>query len=112
MRSAEAGSLALAALLAVLASPAAAASPVAANGPVEYQCTEAGGGNDTLIATFYQTQPTMALIVHHDEARPAFQVPAASGARYEGQDVTFWDAHGEATVTWSGSQLECRPRRR
>lgn len=67
--------------------------------------------HDTLTATFYQTKPAMALIVRHDETRPTFQVPAASGAKYEGQDVTFWDAHGEAMVTWSGSALKCRPRR-
>ena len=89
--------LASAALLMTCAATSAVAGlPVAVNGPVEYDCTEAGGGHDTLIATFYQTQPAMALIVHHDETRPAFQVPAASGAKYEGQDVIFWDAHGEA----------------
>lgn len=41
---------------------------------------------------------------------PAFSVPAASGARYEGDAVRFWEARGEATVWWSGARLTCRPR--
>ena len=83
-------------------------SPVASTGPVTYACTRAGGGTSPLSATFYKTQPGMVLVEHEGRARPAFTVRAASGAKYEGQDVMFWEAHGEATVTWSGIDLRCR----
>jgi membrane-bound inhibitor of C-type lysozyme len=90
--------------------PAAPKSPVASKGPVKYECTQAGGGNDTLRATFYQITPALVLVERGNHTRPAFQVPAASGAKYEGQDLMFWDAHGEALVTWSGVELKCKPR--
>ena len=86
-------------------------SPVAFKGPVEYDCTRAGGGSETLRATFYETMPAMALVEHDNQARPAFQVISADGSRYEGQDLLFWEARGEATVTWSGVDLTCEPRK-
>ena len=86
-------------------------SPVAFKGPVEYDCTRAGGGSETLRATFYETTPAMALVEHDNQSRPAFQVISADGSRYEGQDLLFWEASGEATVTWSGVDLTCKPRR-
>jgi heat shock protein HslJ/membrane-bound inhibitor of C-type lysozyme len=89
---------------------AAPKSAVASKGPVKYECRQAGGGNDTLIATFYQTTPAMVLVQRGNHTHPAFQVPAASGAKYEGQDLMFWDARGEALVTWSGVELKCKPR--
>jgi len=86
-------------------------SPVAFKGPVEYDCTRAGGGSETLRATFYETTPAMALVEHDNQSRPAFQVISADGSKYEGQDLLFWDARGEATVTWSDVDLTCKPRR-
>jgi heat shock protein HslJ/membrane-bound inhibitor of C-type lysozyme len=85
-------------------------SGVASKGPVNYECTQAGGGNDTLRATFYQTTPALVLVERGNQTRPAFRVPAASGAKYEGQDLMLWEARGEATVTWSGVELKCKPR--
>jgi len=90
--------------------PAASKLPVKSKGPVKYECTDAGGANDTLIATYYQTQPATVLVERGDQTRPAFQVRAANGSKYEGQDFMFWEAHGEARVTWSGVELKCKPR--
>jgi membrane-bound inhibitor of C-type lysozyme len=53
----------------------------------------------------------MVLLVRSGQTRVAFSVPAASGARYEGEGVRFWEASGEATVWWSGVALTCRPER-
>ena len=89
---------------------AAPKSPVASKGPVEYECAQTGGGNDTLRATFYQTTPALVLVERGSQTRPAFRVQAASGAKYEGQDLMFWDARGEALVTWSGIEFKCKPR--
>ena len=77
---------------------------------VRIDCTQAARGSETLTVTFYQTAPGMALVERGTQARPAFQVPAADGAKYEGQDLMFWDARGEAQVNWSGAELKCRPR--
>ena len=85
-------------------------SPVTSKGPVTYECTQAGVGNDTLTATFYQTTPAMVLVERGNQTRPAFQVLAASGAKYEGPDLMLWDARGEALVTWSGVELKCKGR--
>jgi heat shock protein HslJ len=85
-------------------------SPVASTGPVTYECTQTGGGADTLTATFYQTQPAMVLVDHVGQTRPAFHVVAASGAKYEGQDLMFSEARGEASVNWSGVALKCKRR--
>jgi membrane-bound inhibitor of C-type lysozyme len=65
---------------------------VASTGPIEYECTRAGAGSDAIIATFYKTTPAMVVVERANRTRPAFQVRAASGARYEGQDLMFWDA--------------------
>ena len=85
-------------------------SPVASTGPVTYQCTSAQATGETLRATFYKTQPAMVLVERGGVVRPAFQVVAASGARYEGDALLFWDARGEASVTWSGIELTCKRR--
>jgi heat shock protein HslJ/membrane-bound inhibitor of C-type lysozyme len=82
--------------------------PVASIGPVEYECAPAEAGNDRIMATFYKTTPEMVLIDRGNRTRVGFQVRAASGAKYEGQDLMFWDARGEAMVTWSGVELKCR----
>jgi heat shock protein HslJ/membrane-bound inhibitor of C-type lysozyme len=92
------------------AKSAALKSPVKSTGPVEYECRQSGGGTDKLRATFYQTTPALVLVERGSETRPAFQVRAASGARYEGMNLMFWDARGEALVTWSGAELKCKPR--
>ncbi len=83
---------------------------VASIGPVEYECTQAGGGGDTLKATFYETKPGLVLVERGNQTRPAFQVLSANGAKYEGQELLFWDAHGGAQVKWSGVELTCKPR--
>ena len=41
---------------------AAPSSPVAFSGPIEHERTRAGAGNDTIMATFYETAPAMVLV--------------------------------------------------
>lgn len=86
-------------------------SPVAAKGPATLACTQNGKASGTIEATFYETTPGMVLLVRSGQTRVAFSVPAASGARYEGEGLRFWEARGEATVWWSGLELTCRPER-
>lgn len=79
--------------------------PVTYRGPVTFTCAN----QLTLRATFYKTQPAMVLVELGGVARPAFQVTAASGSRYEGDRVLFWEARGEATVNWMGVESTCKP---
>lgn len=81
------------------------ALPVSVKGPVTFAC----GGGEALRATFYGTQPAMVLLQRGNVTRPAFQVRAASGSRYEGDGVLFWEARGEATLNWMGDQSTCKP---
>ena len=70
-------------------------SRVASKGPVTYQCDPPGRGADGLRATFYETTPPMVLLERSTETNPAFLVRSASGAKYEGNDVMFWEAGGK-----------------
>ena len=87
------------------------ASPVTSKGPATFDCTpKEGGAASSLVVTFFDTRPALALLESGGETRPAFQVRAASGAKYEGAGVSFWETRGEATVHWNGSDLTCKRR--
>ena len=79
--------------------------PVASKGPVDWICT---GEGEPLRTTFYSTQPAMVLLERGGVTRPAFQVKAASGSKYEGAGVMFWEARGEAMLTWMGGESTCK----
>lgn len=85
-------------------------SPVPFKGPVTWVCGQGNAATDVLRVTFYETQPSMVLLERGDAARPAFQVKAASGSRYEGDGVLFWEARGEATLNWMGAASTCKPK--
>lgn len=80
-------------------------SPVASKGPVDWICA---GDGEPLRVTFYSTQPAMVLLERGGVARPAFQVKAASGSKYEGEGVMFWETRGEAMLNWMGSESTCK----
>jgi heat shock protein HslJ len=81
-------------------------SPVQSKGPITWTCTP---GGETLRATFYATTPAMVLLERGGVTRPAFQIRAASGSRYQGDEVSFWEARGEAALNWMGVESTCRP---
>lgn len=85
-------------------------SPVPFKGPVTWICGQGNVGTNELRVTFYETQPSMVLLERGSTARPAFQVKAASGSRYEGDGVLFWEARGEATLNWMGVASTCKPK--
>jgi membrane-bound inhibitor of C-type lysozyme len=86
------------------------ASPVPSRGPVTWTCQQGNAKPDVLQITFYETQPPMVLLERGSITRPAFQVRAASGTRYEGDRVLFWEARGEATLNWLGTVMTWKPR--
>ncbi len=82
-----------------------------ATGPVTYSCPQKDGSSLSLQATFYNTEPGMVMVRRANQTRRAYQVRSADGAKYEGPDLMFWDARGEAQVTWSGVNFTCKPER-
>jgi uncharacterized protein len=74
--------------------------------PVFYGC-ENNPANE-VVATFFDTDPPAARLERGDRAVIAWQVRSASGAKYEGQNVTFWSKGNEARVTWLGTELKCQ----
>ena len=84
-------------------------TPVRTRGPSSWTCTRVGAVREILRVTVYQTQPALAVLERDGVTRLAFQVRAASGVRYEGDGVLFWEARGEATFNWMGVESTCRP---
>jgi heat shock protein HslJ len=84
-------------------------SAVASKGPATWTCGQ-GTGSDTLRVTFYETEPPMVLLERAGVTRPAFRAKSASGARFEGDGIQFWEGRGEATLNWNGTQSICKPK--
>jgi len=81
---------------------------VAAKPPVSYVCN--GNAANEIVATFVPTDPPTARLERGDRSVTAWNVPAASGTKYEGQNVEFWEKGGSVSVTWLDETLTCRPR--
>jgi uncharacterized protein len=81
-----------------------------ARGPFFYAC-ENNPANE-VVATFFGTDPPIAVLERGDSSVVAFLRPTGSGARYEGQNVIFWNKGAEATVTWGweAEPMQCRER--
>jgi heat shock protein HslJ len=84
-------------------------APVTSRGPAVWKCASGNAGSSTVRVTYYETQPAFVLLERDGVARPAFQVRAASGARFEGDDVLFWESRGQATLNWLGMESTCTP---
>jgi len=75
-------------------------------GPVFFSC-ENNPANE-VVATFFDTDPPTARLERGDQTVTAWLVPAASGSKYEGQNVELWTKGKDATVTWRGAALKCQ----
>ena len=76
-------------------------------GPVTYQC--GGQPANEVVVTFFETDPPTAIVERGDSSSLMFRQPAASGARYQGRNESFWEHHSEATLTWGydAPELHC-----
>ena len=63
-----------------------------------------------LITFFSQTDPRSAMMTFGNLQAILFSEVSASGARYTGPDVEFWEHQGEATVDFYGEKLRCKVR--
>lgn len=80
---------------------------IEATGPVFYQCD--GNPAKEVAATFFRTEPPTAIVEFGDRSSLMYQQPSASGARYQGQNESFWEHQGEATVVWGyeAPEMKC-----
>ena len=81
---------------------------VPAQKPVFFACNN--NPANEIVATFFETDPPAARFEHGDRTVIGYLVRTASGAKYEGQNLSFWNKGNEATVTWSGEDLKCKVR--
>lgn len=83
-------------------------SPIAPKGPTMWTCAQGTATSAALRVTFYATEPGLVLLERDGVTKPAFQTKSASGARYEGDGVLFWEARGEARLVWMGVESMCK----
>jgi membrane-bound inhibitor of C-type lysozyme len=73
-------------------------------GPVTFRCDD---GSE--IAATFDNAPTPAtvLLVRGDQTFTLPQAISASGARYFGDGIEFWNKGNDAMVDWQGQKLSC-----
>jgi glyoxylase-like metal-dependent hydrolase (beta-lactamase superfamily II)/membrane-bound inhibitor of C-type lysozyme len=73
--------------------------------PVVFRCND----RSEIVATFIPTEPPTVRLERGDTLKVGWQVPAASGAKYEADfGVTFWTRGDEAMVNWpQDTHFEC-----
>ncbi|MFO1406599.1 MAG: MliC family protein [Steroidobacteraceae bacterium] len=82
---------------------------VAQTGPVTFACD--GDPRNELVVTYFKTDPASMIAERGDETSLMIQQVAASGARYQGRNESFWEHQGVATVVWGyeAKPMQCRP---
>lgn len=81
---------------------------LAAKGPVFYTCEN--NPSNEVVATFFETDPPTAILERGDRSITAWLVPAGSGSKYEGQNVTFHSKGDEAIFSNLDGEVQCRVR--
>ena len=83
---------------------------IKSTGPVFYSCDN--NPAKEVIATFFPTEPPTASVEYGDSTSLMYLQSAASGARYQGQNESFWEHHGEALVVWGyeAPEMKCKAR--
>ena len=73
---------------------------------VEYRCQ---GSDLPFTAQFYQGDSPRAVFMLGGDRIEVPGAASASGARYTGNGVDYWEHQGEAKVDFEGTQLTCKP---
>lgn len=79
-----------------------------AKGPYTFECGPDPA--DRVIVKYFHTEPSTARLEHGGQTLIAWSQPAASGAKFVGQNVTFWNKGTQAQLDWLGTQLSCEVR--
>jgi membrane-bound inhibitor of C-type lysozyme len=73
-------------------------------GPVTFRCDD----GSAIMATFDNApDPAVVHLVRGDQQATLPQGMSASGARYLGDDIEFWNKGRDAAVEWQGTKLAC-----
>jgi membrane-bound inhibitor of C-type lysozyme len=73
-------------------------------GPVTFQCDD----SSLIEATFDNApDPHTVQLVRNGQTFTLPQAMSGSGARYQGDDIEFWNKGDDAMVEWQGQKLEC-----
>lgn len=67
-------------------------------GPIHFDCNSSP--LNQLTVTFYQSDIPTLIANYGDSDSLMYSVVAASGAKYEGRNESFWEHQGEARVVW------------
>ena len=90
--------------LAVLLAGSSARADADKIGPVTFRCDD---GSE--IAATFDNAPTPAtvLLVRGDQTFTLPQAMSASGARYLGDNIEFWNKGNDAMIDWQGQKFSC-----
>jgi membrane-bound inhibitor of C-type lysozyme len=92
------------ALAMLLTSTSAQAADPDKIGPVTFTCDD----GSAIEATFDNApDPATVKLVRGAQTFTLPQAMSASGARYVGDDIEFWNKGNDAAVEWQGTKLEC-----
>jgi len=96
---------AVAVLIAVASCQAADREPAGDTiGPVTFRCDD----GSEILATFDNApDPATVMLVRGDQTFTLPQAMSASGARYLGDAIEFWNKGNDAAVDWRGTKLAC-----
>jgi uncharacterized protein len=80
---------------------------VPSRGPYRFACN--GSPPADLVVTWFETDPPSGMLETASGTTTIFSVQSASGARYIGENVTFWEHQGSATLAYANpaQQLDC-----
>lgn len=79
---------------------------VPSRGPFAFACD--GNPANEVVVTYFATEPSTMIAERGDSVALMFQQPAASGAKYQGRNETFWEHQGLASITWGYAAPEMR----
>lgn len=76
-------------------------------GPVGFICD--GNPPKGIVVLFFQTDPPTLTAELGDSVSLMYLQPSASGTKYQGRNVTFWEHQSEASITWGygATALRC-----
>ena len=60
-----------------------------------------------MVAQYFETDPPTARFSYDGRSLTAFIQRSGSGARYGGNNVSYWEHQGEASVVWFGRTMKC-----
>ncbi len=79
---------------------------VPSRGPFAFACD--GNPANEVVVIYFATEPSTMIAERGDSVSLMFQQPAASGAKYQGRNESFWEHQSVATIVWGYSAPEMR----